>query len=98
LHKIGANTEGLFSITGGCANYHTTNYYTFTHKTTEISVVLLLPYTMQLIPSTTSQNVRGIMKRIAIYARVSTNKQNTENQIHVLKEIAKSSGYKIIHI
>ena len=53
---------------------------------------------IQLIPSTTSQNVRGIMKRIAIYARVSTNKQNTENQIHVLKEIAKSSGYKIIHI
>jgi DNA invertase Pin-like site-specific DNA recombinase len=38
------------------------------------------------------------MKRIAIYARVSTDKQQTSNQVLVLKEIAERSGYNIIQI
>jgi predicted site-specific integrase-resolvase len=36
------------------------------------------------------------MKRVAIYARVRTDKQQTSNQILVLKEIAERSGYNII--
>jgi DNA invertase Pin-like site-specific DNA recombinase len=32
------------------------------------------------------------MKRVAIYARVSTDKQQTSNQVLVLKEIAERSG------
>jgi len=38
------------------------------------------------------------MKRVAIYARVSTDKQTTENQILALKEIAERSGYNIVQI
>ncbi len=38
------------------------------------------------------------MKRVAIYARVSTDKQQTSNQVLVLKEIAERSGYNIIQI
>ena len=38
------------------------------------------------------------MKRVAIYARVSTDKQQTSNQVLVLKEIADRSGYNIIQI
>ena len=42
--------------------------------------------------------MRVIMKRVAIYARVSTDKQQTSNQVLVLKEIAERSGYNIIQI
>ena len=38
------------------------------------------------------------MKRVAIYARVSTDKQQTSNQVLVLEEIAERSGYNIIQI
>ena len=38
------------------------------------------------------------MKRVAIYARVSTDKQQIPNQVLVLKEIAERSGYNIIQI
>ncbi|MCF8194751.1 MAG: recombinase family protein [Polynucleobacter sp.] len=38
------------------------------------------------------------MKRVVIYARVSTDKQQTSNQVLVLKEIAERAGYNIIQI
>lgn len=38
------------------------------------------------------------MKRVAIYLRVSTNDQNTDNQRLVLAEIAQKSGWEIVDI
>lgn len=38
------------------------------------------------------------MKRIAIYARVSTDQQSVENQLQVLREIAERSGWTIVHV
>ena len=38
------------------------------------------------------------MKRIAIYARVSTDKQTTQNQIDALREVAERCGYQITQI
>jgi len=38
------------------------------------------------------------MKRIAIYARVSTSSQSTQNQIDVLTELANRQGHTIIKI
>ena len=38
------------------------------------------------------------MKKVAIYARVSTDKQTCENQIFALKEIAERSGYNIVQM
>ena len=36
------------------------------------------------------------MKRVAIYLRVSTSKQDTANQLRELKTVAKRSGWKIV--
>ena len=36
------------------------------------------------------------MKRVAIYLRVSTSKQDTANQLRALKTVAKRSGWKIV--
>ena len=36
------------------------------------------------------------MKRVAIYLRVSTSKQDTTNQLRELKTVAKRSGWKIV--
>jgi DNA invertase Pin-like site-specific DNA recombinase len=37
-----------------------------------------------------------IMKRAAIYARVSTNGQTTDNQVRELRKVAKRHGWKIV--
>ena len=36
------------------------------------------------------------MKRCAIYTRVSTKDQTVENQLLVLKEVAKLKGYEVV--
>ena len=36
------------------------------------------------------------MRRAAIYARVSTNGQTTENQLRELRDVAERSGWKVI--
>jgi DNA invertase Pin-like site-specific DNA recombinase len=38
------------------------------------------------------------MKRVAIYARVSTDKQTTQNQIDAFREVAERCGYQITQI
>ena len=38
------------------------------------------------------------MKRVAIYIRVSTSKQDTDNQRRELKAVAKRSGWEIVHV
>lgn len=38
------------------------------------------------------------MKRVGIYARVSTDTQTVENQLQVLKEVAERSGWTIAHV
>src|SRR2546423_13212436 len=38
------------------------------------------------------------MKRVAIYIRVSTSKQETNNQRRELKAVAKRSGWEIVHV
>ena len=38
------------------------------------------------------------MKKVAIYARVSTDKQTTQNQIDALREVAERCGYHITQI
>ena len=35
-------------------------------------------------------------KRAAIYARVSTNGQTTENQVHELRKVARQRGWKVV--
>jgi len=37
-------------------------------------------------------------KRIAIYARVSTDTQTTANQIRELKEVARRNGWTVVHV
>lgn len=39
-----------------------------------------------------------IMKRVAIYLRVSTSKQDTANQLRELKAVAKRSGWAIVNV
>jgi DNA invertase Pin-like site-specific DNA recombinase len=39
-----------------------------------------------------------IMKRIALYIRVSTSKQDTENQRRELEAVADRSGWKIVKV
>ncbi len=36
------------------------------------------------------------MKKVAIYARVSTDKQTTENQLNELRAVASRMGYVIV--
>ena len=38
------------------------------------------------------------MKKVAIYARVSTDKQTTQNQVDTLREVAERCGYQITQI
>jgi DNA invertase Pin-like site-specific DNA recombinase len=38
------------------------------------------------------------MKRVAIYVRVSTSKQDTDNQRRELKAVAERSGWQIVKI
>ena len=38
------------------------------------------------------------MKRIAIYLRVSTSKQDTENQRRELEAVAERSGWQIVKV
>jgi DNA invertase Pin-like site-specific DNA recombinase len=38
------------------------------------------------------------MKRVAIYLRVSTTKQDTDNQRRELEAVAKRSGWQIVHV
>lgn len=38
------------------------------------------------------------MKRAALYVRVSTDQQTTENQLLVLNEVAQRSGWTVVHI
>jgi DNA invertase Pin-like site-specific DNA recombinase len=42
------------------------------------------------------QGVREMTKRVAIYARVSTNQQTVQNQLDALREVASRSGYSIV--
>ena len=35
-------------------------------------------------------------KRVAIYARVSTDGQSTNNQLRVLKRVAKAAGWDVV--
>ena len=37
-------------------------------------------------------------KRIALYARVSTDGQTVENQLEELREVAKRHGWEIVHV
>jgi DNA invertase Pin-like site-specific DNA recombinase len=39
-----------------------------------------------------------IMKRVALYIRVSTSKQDTENQLRELEAVADRSGWKIVKV
>ena len=39
-----------------------------------------------------------IMKRVALYIRVSTSKQDTENQRRELEAVADRSGWKIVKV
>jgi DNA invertase Pin-like site-specific DNA recombinase len=39
-----------------------------------------------------------IMKRVALYIRVSTSKQDTENQRRDLEAVADRSGWKIVKV
>ena len=36
------------------------------------------------------------MKRVAIYARVSTNGQSVTNQLRELRQVAKRQGWKVV--
>ena len=38
------------------------------------------------------------MKRVAIYLRVSTDKQTTDNQRRELETVAERSGWKVVQI
>ncbi len=38
------------------------------------------------------------MKRVAIYLRVSTSKQDTDNQRRELEEVAKRSGWEVVKV
>ena len=38
------------------------------------------------------------MKRVGIYARVSTDSQTVENQLTALHDIAARSGWTIVHV
>ena len=38
------------------------------------------------------------MKRVALYIRVSTSKQDTENQRRELEAVADRSGWKIVNV
>jgi DNA invertase Pin-like site-specific DNA recombinase len=38
------------------------------------------------------------MKRVAIYLRVSTSKQDTDNQCRELKAVAARSGWQIVKV
>ena len=38
------------------------------------------------------------MKRVAIYIRVSTTKQDTENQRRELEAVAERSGWKVVKV
>jgi DNA invertase Pin-like site-specific DNA recombinase len=40
--------------------------------------------------------MEGAMRRVAIYTRVSTDKQSTANQERELREIAEGSGWEIV--
>jgi DNA invertase Pin-like site-specific DNA recombinase len=64
----------------------------------QIRTKLQLPYL--LLPSTTSikgsKRVSKMTKKIAIYARVSTDKQTCENQLLELRIIAKRMGYEVV--
>jgi predicted site-specific integrase-resolvase len=40
----------------------------------------------------------GIMKRIAIYFRVSTSRQDTDNQRRELEAVAKRSGWHVVRV
>ena len=37
------------------------------------------------------------MKKVAIYARVSTDKQTTENQLRELRKIADKNGWELVN-
>src|SRR5260370_41682268 len=41
---------------------------------------------------------RASMKRLAIYIRVSTSKQDTDNQRRELEAVAKRSGWKVVKV
>ena len=38
------------------------------------------------------------MKRVAIYIRVSTSKQDTDNQRRELEAVAKRSGWRVVEV
>ncbi len=35
-------------------------------------------------------------KKVAVYARVSTNHQNVENQLQILREVAQKNDYEVV--
>ncbi len=43
-----------------------------------------------------TKEFREMTKRVAIYARVSTNQQTVQNQLDALREVASRSGYSIV--
>lgn len=55
-----------------------------------------LPSTPVQIPSTCLNKREESMKRVAIYARVSTNDQTTQNQVLVLRELAETQGATVV--
>jgi len=40
----------------------------------------------------------GLMKRVAIYLRVSTSKQDTDNQRRELEAVAKRAGWEVVKV
>lgn len=82
------------------------NYYTFAvknlgphiHKSCGFFVAYCLPSNPVLVTSTfrTLFSERSVMKKVAIYARVSTDKQTCENQLKELRAVAERMGYTIV--
>jgi DNA invertase Pin-like site-specific DNA recombinase len=35
-------------------------------------------------------------KKVVVYARVSTNHQNVENQLQILREVAQKNDYEVV--
>jgi DNA invertase Pin-like site-specific DNA recombinase len=44
------------------------------------------------------QHGGSIMKRVGVYLRVSTSKQDTDNQRRELEAVAKRSGWQVVRV
>src|SRR3954449_5162976 len=52
----------------------------------------------QMCKTTCEADRGGTAKRVAIYLRVSTDEQTTENQERALREVATRSGHEIVAV